>query len=54
MNKAFSDRVQELCALIAVEKDRSRFFELVKELNRLLSANEGRVRDGKADEKNES
>jgi hypothetical protein len=43
MNKAESDRVQQLCALIAVEKDRTRFMDLVKELNTLLSAKEERL-----------
>lgn len=38
MNKAESDRIHELCSLIAVEQDRARFIELVDELNRILEA----------------
>jgi hypothetical protein len=40
MNKADSDRIQELCSRIAVETDRHEFLKLVEELNRLLSAQE--------------
>ncbi len=38
MNKADSDRIQELCSLIAVEKDQRRFLILVEELNTILAA----------------
>jgi hypothetical protein len=38
MNKAESDRIHELCSLIAVEQDRAKFIELVEELNRMLEA----------------
>jgi hypothetical protein len=41
MNRAESDRVQELCARIAVEQDRRIFLKLVEELNRLLSDRHG-------------
>jgi hypothetical protein len=51
MNKAESDRVQELCAQIAVEKDRVKFMELVKELNSLLSAKEERLLHKESDDK---
>jgi hypothetical protein len=43
MNKAENDRVRELCALIAEEKDRTRFKELVNELNLLLDAKQQRL-----------
>ena len=36
MNKADSDRIHELCSLIAVEQNRQRFLKLVEELNRIL------------------
>jgi hypothetical protein len=38
MNKAESERIQELCARIAEEQDRNKFLKLCEELNRLLSA----------------
>jgi hypothetical protein len=38
MNKNESDRIHELCALIAVESDHKKFLRLVEELNRILSA----------------
>jgi hypothetical protein len=37
MNKAESDRIHDLCSLIAVEQDRQKFLILVEELNRILS-----------------
>jgi len=37
MNKSESDRIQDLCAQIAVEEDRAKFLKLVQELNRVLS-----------------
>jgi hypothetical protein len=40
MNKADSDRIHELCSLIAVERDRHKFLTLVDELNRILAAND--------------
>ncbi|MGD1023845.1 MAG: hypothetical protein ABR880_13755 [Candidatus Sulfotelmatobacter sp.] len=43
MNKAENDHIHELCARIAVEQDRQKFLELVKELNRILSAKEQRL-----------
>jgi hypothetical protein len=45
MNKAESDRIHELCSLIAAERDRSKFLTLVEELNKLLSAKERRLQD---------
>jgi len=45
MNKADSDRIQELCALIAVEKDRQKFLTLVEELNGILAAKDDRLRN---------
>ena len=44
MNKAESDRIHELCSLIAVEQDRHRFLELVGELNRILEATDLRLK----------
>jgi hypothetical protein len=43
MNQAENDRIHQLCALIAVEQDRQKFLELVKELNRILSTKEQRL-----------
>jgi hypothetical protein len=45
MNQSDSDRIQELCSQIAVEQDRQKFLKLVQELNRLLSAKDGRLQD---------
>jgi hypothetical protein len=45
MNKAESDRIHELCSLIAVEPDRRKFLELVAELNRILEVNDQRFKD---------
>ncbi len=47
MNKADSDRIHELCSLIAVEQDRHRFLKLVEELNRILGAKEERLQNDK-------
>jgi hypothetical protein len=44
MNKTESDRIQELCSLIAVEQDRRKFLELVGELNRILEVNDQRLK----------
>ena len=38
MNQGESDRIRELCSLIAVEQDREKFLKLVEELNRILDA----------------
>jgi hypothetical protein len=43
MNKNDSDRIHELCSLIAVEQDRQKFLQLVEELNRILSAQDRRL-----------
>jgi hypothetical protein len=43
MDKAETSRIQQLCAQIAEEQDREKFMDLVKELNRLLSAKEERL-----------
>jgi hypothetical protein len=50
MNKAESDRIQELCAVIAVEKDRHKFLALVEELNRILAAKDDRLQRLQLDE----
>jgi hypothetical protein len=49
MNKGDSDRIQELCALIAVEKDRRKFLTLVEELNSILAAKDNRLRNNEPD-----
>jgi hypothetical protein len=43
MNKDESDRIHDLCSLIAVEQDRKKFLTLVEELNRILSAQHQRL-----------
>jgi hypothetical protein len=43
MNKDESDRIHELCSLIAVEQDRKTFLTLVEELNRILSSEDRRL-----------
>ena len=44
MNKTESDRIHELCSLIAVEQDRRKFLEPVRELNRILEVNDQRLK----------
>jgi hypothetical protein len=51
MKKADSDRIQELCSLIAVEQDRQKFLKLVEELNRILGAKDERLQQNKPDDK---
>jgi hypothetical protein len=50
MNKADSERTQELCALIAVEKNRHKFLALVEELNRILAAKDSRLKNSDLDD----
>jgi hypothetical protein len=50
MNKADSDRIQELCSRISTEEDRTKFLKLCEELNRLLSSKD---RDKDKDDANE-
>jgi len=45
MNKTESDRIHELCSLIAVEQDRRKFLELASELNRILELNDQRLKE---------
>jgi hypothetical protein len=45
MNKGDSDRIHELCSLIAAEEDRQTLLKLVEELNRLLSRQNGRLQN---------
>jgi hypothetical protein len=45
MNRHDSDRIHELCSLIAEEQDRGHFLKLVEELNRILSAQHERLED---------
>jgi hypothetical protein len=48
MKKADSDRIHELCSLIAVEQDRQKFLKLVEELNRILGAKDERLQHKQA------
>jgi hypothetical protein len=45
MNENDNARIFELCSLITVEQDREKFIDLVKELNRILEAQEERLHD---------
>jgi hypothetical protein len=45
MNEADSGRIHQLCSLIAVEQNREKFLDLVKELNRILEAKENRLQN---------
>ncbi len=45
MNKEDTDRIHELCSLIAVEQDHQKFLNLVGELNRILSAKDRRLQN---------
>lgn len=47
MNEAESDRIQELCSLIAVEQDQQEFLALVEMLNQILSAKNARFQNRK-------
>jgi len=47
MNKADSDRIHELCSLIAVEQDRQKFLQLCEELNRILDVKRERLQYNK-------
>ena len=47
MNKADSDRIHELCSLIAVEQDRQKFLQLCEELNRILAVKRERLQNNK-------
>lgn len=53
MNQSESNRVQELCSKIAVEQDRQKFLQLVQELNRVLSAKDGRLHESESDRKDD-
>jgi hypothetical protein len=45
MNKTESDRIHELCSLIAVEQDRRKFLQFVAELNCILELNDQRLKE---------
>jgi hypothetical protein len=49
MNKADSDRILQLCSLIAVEQNRQSFLLLVEELNRILAAQDDRLQNNQPD-----
>ena len=51
MKKADSDRIHELCSLIAVEQDREKFLKLVQELNSILEAKDEQLQHNKLDNK---
>jgi hypothetical protein len=50
MNQSDSDRIHELCSLIAVEENREKFLRLVEELNRILTAHETRFQNTSPEE----
>jgi hypothetical protein len=45
MNKADTDRIHQLCSLLAVEQNREKFLHLVEELNAILIAKDVRLQD---------
>jgi len=45
MNEHDNQRIQELCSKIAVEQDHKKFLALVEELNRILSAQDRRLKN---------
>jgi hypothetical protein len=47
MNKTDSDRIHELCSLIAVEQDRQKFLQLCEELNRILGVKREQLQNNK-------
>jgi hypothetical protein len=53
MNQSETDRIQELCSKIAVEQDRAKFLKLVQELNRALSAKDGRLNENDSHRKDD-
>lgn len=50
MNHAESNRIHELCSLIEKEQDQQKFLSLVKELNKILSQKETRLRTKEAED----
>ena len=48
MDQKNSDRIHELCSLIAGEQDHKKFIALVKELNGILSAKDERLKRASA------
>jgi hypothetical protein len=50
MDKADSERIQQLCSLIAIEKNRHKFLALVEELNRILATKDSRLQRDELDE----
>ena len=50
MNKTESDRIHELCSLIAVEQDRQKFLQLCEELNRILCVKRDRLQNKLSDD----
>jgi hypothetical protein len=50
MNKTESDRIHELCSLIAVEQDRQKFLQLCEELNRILGVKRDRLQNKLSDD----
>jgi hypothetical protein len=51
MKPADSNRIHELCSLIAVEQNREKFLKLVEELNRILGAKDERLQHDHPDNK---
>ena len=50
MNKADTDRIHELCSLIAVEKNHHKFLVLVEQLNQILAAKHDLLQHNELDE----
>ena len=50
MDKTDSDRIHELCSLIAVEQDRQKFLQLCEELNRILGVKRERLQNKLSDD----
>jgi hypothetical protein len=50
MHKQDSDRIHELCSLIEHEQNAEKFLILVKELNRILTANSAKLQSVNAEE----
>jgi hypothetical protein len=49
MNKGDTDRIHQLCSLIATEQDRRKFLTLVEELNGILAAKDERLQNKRPD-----
>jgi hypothetical protein len=50
MNNTGTDRVEELCSLIAREKEQQRFLTFVEELSQILSSKSPRLENDKSND----